>query len=114
MPVSARPKIVELTNLLSESLPNSEAALTWNDYVGPILKVRCASCHGGTAGLYLDSYAGVMAGGNLGPAIVPGNAEESLLVQLQQKGHPNSLPPQELERIIQWINAGAPEAQPQS
>ena len=81
---------------------------------GPILKARCASCHGGTAGLYLDTYAGVMAGGNLGPAIVPGNAEESLLVQLQRKGHPNSLPPEELERIIQWINAGAPETQPQS
>jgi hypothetical protein len=107
-------KIIELTNLLSTSLPGADAALTWDDYVGPILKARCTSCHGGTAGLYLDSYAGAMAGGNLGPAIVPGNAEESLLVQLQRKGHPNSLPPEELERIIQWINAGAPETQPQS
>jgi len=107
-------KIVQLTNQLSGPLPSPEAALTWNDYVGPILKARCVSCHGGTAGLYLDSYQGAMAGGNLGPAIVPGDAEGSLLVQLQRKGHPNTLPPQELERIIQWINAGAPESQPQS
>jgi len=107
--------IVALTNQLSESLPTyPEAALTWDDLVVPILQARCVSCHGGTAGLYLDTYAGALAGGNLGPAIVPGNAEESLLVKLQREGHPNSLPPRELEWMIQWINAGAPESQPQS
>jgi hypothetical protein len=51
----------------------------------------------------------VLAGGNLGPAIIPGNAEESMLVQLQQEGHPNSVAPRELEWIIEWINAGVPE-----
>lgn len=102
--------IVELTNVLAESLPTyPEAKLTWNDLVGPILAARCVACHGGTAGLYLDSYQGLMAGGNLGPAIVVGNAEESLLIQLQRKGHPNSLAPRELEWVIKWINAGAAE-----
>jgi nitrate/TMAO reductase-like tetraheme cytochrome c subunit len=104
------PNIVDLSNQLPEALPRyPESPLTWNDLVGPILGARCSACHGGTAGLYLDSYAGAMAGGNLGPAIIPGNAEDSLLVQLQRQGHPNSLPPEELDWIIQWINAGAPE-----
>jgi hypothetical protein len=49
-----------------------------------------------------------MDGGNLGPAIVPGNAEESMLVALQRSGHPNSLASRELDWIVQWINAGAP------
>ena len=103
--------IVALTNVLPETLPTyPEAALTWDDLIGPILQARCVSCHGGTAGLYLDTYANAMAGGNLGPAIIPGNAEDSLLVKLQREGHPNSLPPQELDRMIQWINAGAPES----
>jgi hypothetical protein len=104
-------RIVELTNVLSADLPKyPAAALTWDDLVGPILAARCTACHGGTAGLHLDSYANALAGGNLGPAIVPGDAEASLLVQLQREGHPNSLPPEELDWIIQWINAGAPES----
>ena len=103
-------RIIELTNVLAADLPTYPASpLTWNDLVGPILSARCTSCHGGTAGLYLDSYEGVMAGGNLGPAIVPGDAENSLLVQLQHEGHPNSLAPRELEWIVQWIDNGAPE-----
>jgi hypothetical protein len=53
---------------------------------------------------------GAMAGDNLGPAIVAGNAEESLLIQLRRAGHPNSLAPSELEWIEQWINEGAPES----
>ena len=103
------PDIIELTNVLDESLPTyPEVNLNWDDLVGPILGARCVACHGGTAGLYLDSYEGVMIGGNLGPAIIPGNADESLLVKLQLEGHPNSLAPRELGWIEAWINAGAP------
>ncbi len=104
------PGIIELTNVLDESLPvYPEVDLTWTELVGPLLEARCVACHGGTAGLYLDSYEGVLAGGNLGPAIVPGKAEESLLVELQRSDHPNSLAPRELEWIVQWIDAGAPK-----
>ena len=104
------PGIIDLTNVLDESLPAyPEADLTWDDLIQPILEVRCVACHGGTAGLYLDSYEGVLAGGNLGPAIIPGNADESLLVELQRNGHPNSLSPRELEWLEQWIDAGAPQ-----
>lgn len=103
--------IIELSNVLAATLPiYPEAPLNWNALIGPILAARCGACHGGTAGLYLDSYQGLLAGGNLGPAIVPGKADESLLVQLQREGHPNSLAPRELEWIIEWINAGVPES----
>jgi hypothetical protein len=104
------PAIVKLTNVLNESLPTyPESALTWNDLIGPILQARCVACHGGTAGLHLESYEGALAGGNLGPAIAPGKAEQSLLVKLQRQGHPNSLAPRELGWIEAWINAGAPK-----
>jgi nitrate/TMAO reductase-like tetraheme cytochrome c subunit len=103
------PGITALTNVLPESLPTyPESDLTWVDLVDPILEARCVPCHGGTAGLYLETYEGLMAGSNLGPAVVSGNAEESMLVKLQRSGHPNSLAPRELDWIVQWINAGVP------
>lgn len=106
------PGLIEMTNVLAADLPTlADVALTWDDLIGPILAARCVACHGGTAGLDLDSYAGAMAGGNLGPAIIPGDAEGSLLVQLQREGHPNSLAPAELDWVIQWIDADAPESQ---
>ena len=108
------PSIVALSNEMPTNLPTyPEAPLTWNDLVGPILQARCIACHGGTAGLELDTYAGLLAGGNLGRAIVPGNASDSLLLLLQLEGHPNSLPSDELEWIVEWINAGAPESSAQ-
>ena len=102
---------MDLTNVLDELLPTyPESALTWDDLVGPILNTRCVSCHGGTAGIYLDTYEGLLAGGNLGPAVVSGDAAASLLVQLQKKGHPNRLAPRELEWIEKWINEGIPRS----
>ncbi len=104
------PAVVALTNKLDGDLPTyPESPLTWDDLIGPIVQERCVACHGGTAGLYLDSYEGALAGGNLGPAILPGNPAESLLVKLQRNGHPNSLSPRELEWVEKWIEAGAPE-----
>jgi hypothetical protein len=43
--------------------------------------------------------------------IVPGNANGSLLVQKQSGTTPHfsQLTPEELQLVIDWINAGAPE-----
>lgn len=49
--------------------------------VRPILNARCVGCHdaGGKGGLELRSLAGVLAGGEHGPAITPCDREASLL-----------------------------------
>src|SRR5688500_6457834 len=53
--------------------------------VRPILVERCLECHSAEkkikGGLALDSRAGWEAGGDAGPAIVPGKPDESLLVK---------------------------------
>ncbi len=89
------------------------SALSWTVDVGPILLGRCGACHSGTggmAGLDLSTYSGALQGGRDGPVIAPGDPAASLLVQRQQAGgHPGQLTPEELELIIQWILAGAPE-----
>ena len=53
--------------------------------VKPILETRCLNCHARgkyKAGLSLEDRAGLVQGGESGPAIVPGKADDSLLVQL--------------------------------
>ena len=92
--------------------PIPSGPLTLDGSIGVILQAKCSSCHGASAfgGLNLSTYADAMQGGDSGPAIVPGDAESSLLVRIQQAGgHPGQLTPEELARVIEWIEAGAPE-----
>jgi hypothetical protein len=88
-------------------------ALTYEATIGPLLQSRCSSCHGegGMQGLNLITYAGVMAGGKDGLAVVPGNPQGSLIIQKQTAAQPHfyQLGAQELDLISQWIAAGAPE-----
>jgi formate dehydrogenase gamma subunit len=92
--------------------PVFAGSLTWDDYVGPLLESKCSTCHGASAsgGLNLTSYEQALEGGESGPAIVPGDSASSQLVIVQQQGnHPGQLTPEELARVIEWIDAGAPE-----
>ena len=54
-------------------------------HVRPILANHCYNCHSAdtkaAGGLRLDDGAGILRGGGRGPAVVPGKAEESLLLR---------------------------------
>ena len=93
--------------------PGAEVgAMTWDGYFSGLFRNRCSSCHGTTkvSGLSLSTYQEALTGGNSGPAIVPGNPDASLLVQKQSLGnHPGQLTIDELNQVIDWILAGAPE-----
>ena len=94
------------------STPSVASDLTWDNTIGAMLQAKCSACHGTTAlgGLNLSSYAVALQGGASGPAILPGDSANSLLVAKQQAGgHPGQLTPEEIEQIIEWIDAGAPE-----
>ena len=58
--------------------PDDPAALEFFEKeVRPVLATRCQACHGPTkqkGGLRLDSRAAALAGGDTGPAVVPGQA----------------------------------------
>src|ERR1700753_323157 len=52
--------------------------------IAPLLKKNCAPCHGAanaSAGLSVASFDSVLTGGKHGPALTPGDAKESLLLQ---------------------------------
>ena len=85
---------------------------SWDGNYSALFSNRCGTCHGRTAvsGLNLSTYLGALQGGTRGPAIVPGNPDASILVQVQSAGgHPGQLTIDELNQVIQWILDGAPE-----
>ena len=91
--------------------------------IRPILTERCYECHSkekgvSKGGLILDSRQGMLAGGDLGAAVVPGDLKKSLLVVAVHQGDPDiSMPPRkagaklsttQIGLIEQWIKMGAP------
>jgi mono/diheme cytochrome c family protein len=88
-------------------------ALTYDDTIGPLFKERCGSCHGSGAlgGLNLTTYATALQGGKSGAVIVPGDPTTSLLIEKQSGSTPHfgQLSASELQLVMDWIKAGAPE-----
>jgi mono/diheme cytochrome c family protein len=87
-------------------------AITWDGYFSGLFRNRCGTCHGITkvGGLSLSTYQDALKGGNSGPAIIPGDSDNSVLVQKQFLGnHPGQLTIDELNQVIAWIQAGASE-----
>lgn len=92
-------------------LPVAASALTWDGYVGPLLASKCVACHGVLGGLSLASYADLQKGSQSGPVVVPGDAANSLLVtKIEGGAHPGQLSDDELGKLKDWIDAGAPES----
>jgi mono/diheme cytochrome c family protein len=102
------------------------AAVDFAREIEPILKGACLTCHGSEkqrGGLRLDSRAAVLAGGEGGPALVPGDAEHSELLRrvrlpredddaMPAKG--TRLHEREVALLARWIEQGAPWAEPGS
>ena len=91
--------------------------------VRPIFTERCYECHSkekgvSKGGLIMDSRQGMLAGGDLGPAVVPGDLKKSLLIVAVHQTDPElSMPPRkkgaklsdaQIATLEQWIKMGAP------
>ena len=94
------------------------APVTFEEHVRPILKVHCFECHGESAkpkaGLDVRLARLLVQGGKTGPAMIPGRAKESLLVD---KIVTQAMPPgkkkllaKDIEIIRRWIEQGAKTA----
>lgn len=62
-------------------------------------------------GLNLLSYESIMKGGESGAVIIPGDANNSLLVKIQSGAQPHfgQLSEEELALVKEWIQSGATE-----
>ena len=91
----------------------------FHDYVEPILKTHCYDCHSHEAkkakgGLVLDSLNPMLQGGDLGPALIPGDAHGSLLLEaLLYENNDLQMPPDsklsdtDIAYVREWIELGA-------
>ena len=95
------------------------------EVVQPLMELRCTSCHNPskTKGeLLLDTYANIMAGGESGLSVIPGDiAASELSVRINHDPeHDDFMPsggrtPLTLEQTLAidwWIEVGAPESGP--
>ncbi len=80
----------------------------------PLMLTRCVSCHGNRGGISLSTYAAIMSGGISGPAVLPGDPEQSLLMR-KVKGEAgllmppggDPLPAADIALLDRWIREGA-------
>jgi mono/diheme cytochrome c family protein len=102
-------------------LSAADEKITFEKHVRPILKAHCFQCHGegetvkGKLDLRLRRFAA--AGGDSGPAIEPGNADDSLLVERVESGEmppgEKQLSKDEISLLRRWITEGAVTARPE-
>ena len=94
-------------------IPAEAGPLTFNATIGPLFELECGACHGegGIQSLNLTEFAAAIQGGISGPAIIPGDANSSLVIQRQTGDLPHfsQFSPHDLALVIEWINAGASE-----
>ena len=87
--------------------------------VRPLLAEHCYSCHSRKSkeirgGLRVDSRHAMLRGGDTGPAIVPKNAKESLLIDAVRYGDIYQMPPKyrlpaaQVSILEKWVSLGAP------
>ncbi len=110
--------LILLTLPLAALTPGEEF---FENKIRPVLATQCVGCHNSQlkapfGGLRLDSRQAMLKGGDSGPAIVPGDANASLLLRaLRYENRKLQMPPtgrlkdDVIEAFREWINMGAPD-----
>jgi hypothetical protein len=100
--------------------PTTEQIAFFEQRVRPLLIERCFNCHSEAeeinGGLRLDSRRGLIVGGDSGPAVSPGQPDNSLLIKAVRYQDPDlQMPPDgrlaaaELAVLEEWVRIGAPD-----
>jgi mono/diheme cytochrome c family protein len=119
-----QPPATTVAGLGQPAQPTTPAAPSAQDLeffeakIRPLLADACLECHAEDekGGLRLDSREALLKGGESGPALVPGDPDNSLLVQVVRhvSGQPkmprrkDKLPDAQIEALAQWVRSGAP------
>lgn len=101
-----------------ETLLTEDEETFFETRIRPVLVESCVQCHGpdvASGELRLDSREAILKGGENGPAVVPGDAEKSLLIQALKHAEDQSIqmPPEEplkkeaIADLTAWVASGA-------
>jgi mono/diheme cytochrome c family protein len=110
--------LLMLAGLPATAAEQTDGARHFEDRVLPILRSRCFECHGPDvqeSALRVDSRPALLAGGDFGPALVPGEPAKTELLRRMTAADPDErMPPEgeplsgaEIEAVSQWIADGA-------
>ena len=103
--------------------PNAEQLEFFENKVRPLLADKCYRCHSAKAeekgklkaGLFLDSRAGLLKGGDSGSALTPGDPSKSFLVEaVNYRNEDMEMPPkgklkdEQIKILTDWVKMGAP------
>lgn len=92
--------------------PTPTVSVSFKDAVQPIFAARCVACHGGTNGLFLDTYENVLKGSVNGAVVIPSDVYNSRLAYYVYSGYmpfrSTPLTSTEIQTILDWIALGAP------
>ncbi len=109
----------DLGSEFEQVAPPPGSSVSFSRDIQPILSRHgCNSCHGGSGGLVVATVADILKGGDHGPAIVPGDAGASLIIQKLSPTPPFGdrmprggayLPDATIQIIRDWIEQGAPD-----
>ena len=102
------------TGAMVELRGTAQIEVFYGAQVQPVFQARCVDCHGGNGGLFLGSYDQLLVGGNSGPAVLPGDGANSLIIR-KLRGQSGSRMPLDrnpladstIALIESWINQGA-------
>jgi len=109
----------------AEPLADAEGLAFFEAKIRPVLAETCYECHSAAkkvkAKLHLDSRAGLLEGGESGPAIIAGNPDKSLLIKAISYHDPDlemppkkRLAPEVVADFVAWVKRGAPDPRTQA
>ena len=112
--------LVDHIRVLGGAEPAGTAATgtpRYNVDVLPIFEVRCVACHGAAGGWDATTWAGAVESGNHAPVLIPGDPDNSILVQMMSGTHTDGilmppdgkLPNALIQLVVDWIEGGALE-----
>ena len=102
--------------IAADSVAQADDETAFVQHVAPLLEQRCVGCHHAPSpkgGLDLTRRSGLLKGGDSGPAVVPGEPDESLLVDLVEGPEPampkdgDPLSDEQVEAMREWVRQGA-------
>ncbi len=109
---------------IAEAKPTAEQLDFFEKKIRPVLTDKCYKCHSEKSekikgGLVLDTREGIRRGGDNGPAVVPANLDDSLLIQAVRYASKDfSMPPEKsggklpdavIHDFEAWVKMGAPD-----
>ncbi|MEO7653343.1 MAG: DUF1549 domain-containing protein, partial [Bryobacteraceae bacterium] len=108
------------TLLTAQEKPSVEGLEFFESKIRPMLAKNCYMCHSRAAkaamgGLVLDTRDSMRRGGQSGPAIVPGKADESFLLKAVRHEAKIKMPPtgklsaEVIADLVKWVEIGAPD-----